>query len=337
MAQSSIPNKNNHPNKNSEILRDIRRTFQLQIETLTHLRKKIDSTYEKAVTVLLKCRGKVIVTGVGKSGIVAQKLAATLASTGTPAIYLHPSEGMHGHLGIVQREDIVIAIGKSGESEELIGLLPSLKTIGTKIIAITSNKESHLARQATLVLHTPIEKEACPLNLAPTASTTAALVVGDGLAIALMKQRNFKPETFALYHPGGQLGKRLTLTVGDLMRKGSQNPIVSIHASTHETLEEITAKRTGAVSVVDEKHNLLGLVTDYDIRRLVQKGENIMEKTVRSIMNPKPLFIYSDEKAIKALELMENRKKPISLLPVLNRSKKVVGMIHLHDLLSRGL
>jgi arabinose-5-phosphate isomerase len=321
----------------SDITRQIKEVFQLQIETLARLQQGIDGCYEKAVRTLLRCRGKVIVTGVGKSGIVAQKIAATLSSTGTPAIYLHSSEGMHGHLGIVQKGDVVIAIGKSGESEELTGLLPSIKKIGAEVIAITANKESSLARYAAVTLHTPIEKESCPLNLAPTCSTTAAMVVGDGLAVALMKQRGFKPETFALYHPGGQLGKRLTLRVADLMRGGTDNPAIHVKSGTRAMLREITSKRTGAVSIVDDKNRLLGLVTDYDIRRVVERGENILQKKIRDIMNPKPTSVYSNERAVKALEIMENRDKPISVLPVLNRRKMVIGMIHLHDLLAKGL
>jgi len=321
----------------SSIAQEIKQVFKLQIDTLARLQRQIDDTYEKAVRTLLGCRGKVILTGVGKSGIIAQKIASTMASTGTPAIYLHPSEGVHGNLGIVQRGDVVIAIGKSGESEELTNLLPSIKKIGAKVIAITANKNSSLARQAAIVLYTPIKKEACPLNLAPTSSTTAALVVGDSLAVTLMKHRGFTSETFALYHPGGQLGKRLNLTVEDLMRSGRGNPMIHVKTPVPRMLSEITAKRTGAISIVDHNKKLLGLVTDYDIRRAVEKGKNILKEKIEGIMNPTPIFVYSDEKAVKALEIMENRDKPISLLPVLNRKKRVVGMIHLHDLLSRGL
>ena len=321
----------------SRILQEIKMVFKLQAETLARLERGVDGSYEKAVKILLGCRGKVIVTGVGKSGIVAQKIAATMSSTGTPAIYLDPSEGMHGNLGVVRKGDAVIAIGKSGESEELTALLPSLRSIGVKIIAITANKESSLARQAAVVLHTPIERESCPLNLAPTCSTTAALVAGDGLSAALMKEKNFSPEMFALYHPGGHLGKRLNLTVADLMRSGKDNPVIPANISIQAMLSEITRKRTGAVSVVDRRHKLLGLVTDYDIRRAVERGRNVLKMSVKELMKPNPTTIYSDEKAIKALSIMENREKPISLLPVLNRKKRVVGMIHLHDLLAQGL
>jgi arabinose-5-phosphate isomerase len=244
---------------------------------------------------------------------------------------------MHGNLGIVRRGDVVIAIGKSGESEELTSLLPSLKKIGVKIIAITASLDSSLARSSSVILHTPIERESCPLNLAPTCSTTAALVVGDGLSVALMKKKNFGPEMFALYHPGGSLGKRLNLTVADLMRSGSDNPTIPEETPIRTMLSEITRKQTGAVSVVDKRNHLLGLVTDYDIRRAVERGKNVLKMSVREIMKSNPLTVYSDEKAVKALEIMENREKPVSLLPVLNRNKKVVGMIHLHDLLSKGL
>jgi len=250
---------------------------------------------------------------------------------------MHPAEGMHGDIGIAHKDDVIIAISKSGESDELIALLPTIRRIGARFIAITPKAESTIARYADIVLVTPVEEEACPLNMAPTCSTTAALVVGDALAMALMKLRNFQPEDFALYHPGGQLGKRLLLTVSDIMRSGEANPIIGVTAGLSNMLCEITSKRAGAVSVVDDDHHLLGLVTDYDIRRVLEKGGDILAMTVPEIMNKKPTFVYVDEKAIRALEIMESREKPFLVLPVLDRREKVVGMIHLHDLVARGL
>ena len=319
------------------VLDEIRRVLELEGETIGRLAHKIGKPYVDAVQEMRKCAGKVVLTGIGKSGLIAQKIASTMVSTGTPALFLHPAEGMHGDVGIVHRSDIVIAISKSGESDELIGLLPSLKRIGARLIVITAKSESTLAKHADLVLLTPIDEEACPLNMAPTCSTTAALVVGDALAIVLMKLRDFKPEDFALFHPGGQLGKRLLLTVGDVMRAGDANPVVRATMSVKDMLFEISNKRAGAVSVVDTVGRLLGLVTDYDIRRTLEKGGNVLGMTISDLMNKTPTFIYEDDKAIRALEIMERRDKPFLVLPVLNRSEVVVGMVHLHDLVARGL
>ena len=322
----------------TDLLDEIVRVFDIEIDALTRVRKSVGPAYAQAVQLMFECAGKVIVTGVGKSGLIAHKIAATLASTGTPAIFLHPADAMHGGLGVARRDDVVVAIGKSGESDELIAILPPLRTIGTRVIAITGNAESTLARNADIVLVADAGMEACPMNLAPTSSTTAALVVGDALAVALMKLRNFRPEHFALFHPGGQLGKRLLLTVGDVMRSGAENPVIHVGATTRAMLLEMTSKRMGATSVVDDEGRLLGLVTDYDVRRVLEDGRDLFSMTLVDVMNRRPSYTFSDEKAASALELMENREKPFLLLPVLNRdSHQVVGMIHLHDLVARGL
>lgn len=320
-----------------DIRSNILRTISLEQAALAKLSEVVGRDYIQAVELIHQCEGKVVVTGVGKSGLIAQKIASTMVSTGTPALFLHPAEGMHGDVGIVHRSDIVVAISKSGESDELIGLLPSLKKIGARLIALTAKSESTIAKHADLVLLTPIDEEACPLNMAPTCSTTAALVVGDALAIVLMKLRDFKPEDFALFHPGGQLGKRLLLTVRDVMRAGDANPVILATMSVKDMLFEISNKRAGAVSVVDTVGRLLGLVTDYDIRRTLEKGGNVLGMTISDLMNKTPTFIYEDDKAIRALEIMERRDKPFLVLPVLNRSEVVVGMVHLHDLVARGL
>jgi arabinose-5-phosphate isomerase len=320
-----------------DILAELRRVIGLELQALVELRENIGQDFEQAVQLLFQCSGKVILTGVGKSGIIAQKIAATMVSTGTPAIFLHGAEGMHGDIGIVQKGDILIVIGKSGESEELVTIVPAARKLGAKVIAITAYGESSVAKHSDLVLVTPIQEEACPLNMAPTASTTAALVVGDALAMALMKLRNFQPSDFAQFHPGGQLGKRLLLTVGDIMRKGKDNPVLLISSNIKTMLFEISSKRAGAVSVVDDQGHLLGLVTDYDIRRVLESGKDIFTLTVSAIMNANPDFVLEDENAFRALEKMEKREKPISLLPVLNSQEQVVGMIHLHDLVARGL
>jgi arabinose-5-phosphate isomerase len=320
-----------------DILNELRRVIRLEAKTLTHLEESLTPQFEEAVKMLQACQGKVILMGVGKSGLIANKISATMVSTGTPAVFLHGSEGMHGDIGIVAKDDIVIAVGKSGESEELLALLPFIRKIGARIISITAKAESMFARGSDLVLITPIEEEACPLNMAPTCSTTAALVLGDAIAMALMKLRNFQPDDFALFHPGGQLGKRLLLTVGDCMRKGNANPVIDVSQSIRTMLCEMTSKRAGAVSVIDDQQRLLGLVTDFDIRRTLEEGQDPFALNLAEMMNAKPNWVYEDEKAVNALQFMEKREKPISVLPVLDRQEKVVGMVHLHDLLSRGI
>jgi len=320
-----------------DILAEIVRVMELEGRTLATLRAAVGPAYEKAVRLLYACSGKVIVTGMGKSGSIAQKIAATLVSTGTPAMFLHPAEAAHGDIGIAHKDDVILAITKSGESDEVIALLPSLRKIGARLISITARPESTLARHADIVLLTPIDEEACPLNMAPTCSTTAALVVGDALAMALMKLRNFQPEDFALYHPGGQLGKRLLLTVRDLMRTGARNPVVTHQATMQELFAELTAKHLGAVSVVDDAGTLLGLVTDYDIRLVVGEGKNIFAMRITDIMTTNPVRVNVDEKAFQALRLMEDREKPLAVLPVVDAESVVCGMIHLHDLMDKGL
>lgn len=320
------------------IEREIRSVIQLEAEALSQASKAVDSSYAKAVKLMLSCRGKIIVTGMGKSGLIAQKVAATLSSTGTPALYLHPADAMHGDVGTIQRRDVVLAFGKSGESEEINLLIPAMRKIGTKLIAVIANPSSLLARSADLTVVIPVEREACPLNLAPTASTTAALAVGDALAVALMKIRAFKPHHFALFHPGGSLGKRLTLRVADLMRSGADNPVVRLDDGIPAMLVEMTRKHCGAASVVDKKGRLLGLVTDYDIRRALTQGGNWMKRSIKDIMNPRPKTVFADDLAYEAGQLMSSPKKPFNLLPVLDRrSRRVVGMIRLHEIRARGL
>jgi arabinose-5-phosphate isomerase len=286
---------------------------------------------------LAACTGQIIVTGVGKSGIIATKIAATLRSTGTPAIFLHAGEALHGDIGIVCPSDVVLAVGKSGETDELNSLLRFLKKTGAKIISLTSNGTSAMAKLSDIVLSLHVPREACPLNLTPTASTTAALAVGDAIAIALMRMKNISESDFARTHPGGQLGKRLLLTVDDVMRKNEQNPVIRADRTTKEMLIQITAFRVGAISVIDKDGQLLGLVTDYDIRKTLESGRDLFALKISDVMNSSPDVVFSDEKAIHALEKMKARNKPTAVIPVLDRSRKVVGMVHLHDLISAGL
>lgn len=321
----------------ARVVAEVRRVLRLEAKTLSDLARSVDGRFAKAVRLLLNCRGKVILTGVGKSGLIAQKIAATLSSTGTPAVHLDPTEAVHGGLGLVQRGDVLIAVGKSGESDELNALLPRLRALGVRIVALTANPRSTLARAAALVLETPVESEACPHNLAPTCSTTAALAAGDALAVALMKLRGFGREHFALNHPGGRLGRRLTLRVSDVMRGGEDNPVVRAGVSTGAMLVEMTRQRAGAVSVVDARGRFLGLITDYDIRRCLEKGLDTRKLPVSRIMNRRPTTIAPSAMAARAVEIMENRRNPFNVLPVVDARGRAVGMIQIHDLRARGL
>ncbi|MFQ6026263.1 MAG: SIS domain-containing protein [Dehalococcoidia bacterium] len=321
-----------------DLLEEIHRVFQLEINTLSQVRDNLGQAYIEAARMLFQCAGQVVVTGMGKSGLIAQKIAATMVSTGTPAVFLDSGNGMHGDVGIIREGDVVLAISKSGETDELLNILLYIKSMGTPLISITANSASTLANNSDLVLFTPVAEEACPLDLAPTSSTTAALVVGDALALALMKMRDFRPENFARLHPGGNLGKRLLLTVADVMRSGPNNPVINATDTIQNMLYEITSKRTGAISVVDAEGQLLGLVTDYDIRVTLERGLDLFSLSITDIMNPQATYIFADEMAVRAFDMMENREKPFLVLSVLDRQTgKVAGMVHLHDLVAKGL
>ncbi len=319
------------------IIEEIKRVIRLESKSIERAQKAIGPAYAKAVQSILHCKGKVIVTGVGKSGAIAQKMASTLTSTGTPAIFLNPVEGSHGSLGVVHRNDIVFAIGKSGESEEILKIIPSIRRIGARIISMTSNPLSSLAKMADISLLNPVVREACPLNLAPTTSSSLAMVIGDAIAIALMKLRGFGVDNFALYHPGGLIGKQLLLKVSDVMRSGRRNPMVRVSSSVKQLLAEITRKWAGAASIVDKKGRLIGLVTDFDIRQAFAEEKKISHLKIIELMNPRPKFVCVDDLAIKALGIMENRPKPLTILPVVDKKKRSVGMLHLHDLVKEGL
>jgi arabinose-5-phosphate isomerase len=318
-------------------LAQIAEVLDIEIAAVQSVRDSLTDNFVRAVEMIADCRGQVLVTGVGKSGIIAQKIASTFRSTGTPATFLHAGDALHGDIGIVQDEDVVLAIGKSGETGELNTLLRFLKKNGTRVIAMTANGSSPLAALADIVLELKIPREACPLNLAPTASTTAALAVGDALAVVLMKKNNLSEQDFARRHPGGQLGRRLVLTVADVMRKGPDNPVVPVESSIKEMLIKITAFRVGAISVVDAKGRLLGLVTDYDIRRVLEADKNLMSMRIQDLMNSAPATVLPNTLAVDALEAMRRRKKPTAVLPVVDEGGIAVGMIHIHDLIAAGL
>ena len=282
---------------------------------------------------------RVVVTGMGKSGHIGNKIAATLASTGTPALFLHPAEGIHGDLGMVTRGDVVIAISNSGETEELNRMLPSLKRIGIKIIALTGNRDSTLAKNSDVVIDVGVAEEACPLGLAPTASTTATLAMGDAIAVVLLDKRGFREEDFACYHPGGALGKRLLLRVRDLMHTGDAVPKVSEDTVVKDAIYEISSKKMGITSVVDVKGQLVGLISDGDLRRWMERteksGENLLAKKAREVMTRNPKVIIRDALAAEAVAIMESNS--ITCLLIVDQEHKPEGVIHLHDLLKAGV
>ncbi|MDX1958666.1 MAG: KpsF/GutQ family sugar-phosphate isomerase [Leptospiraceae bacterium] len=315
----------------------ILKAVDVEIESLNKFRDSLDIRFAEAVELIAESQGKLILTGVGKSGDIAKKIASTMTSTGTRAIFLHPTDAMHGDAGIITSQDIVLAIGKSGESDELISLLPTIKAIGAKLISMTANAESRLAKESDILLLTPVWKEACPLHLAPTSSTTIALVAGDAMAMALMEIKNFKEDNFALYHPAGRLGKRLSLSIDDVMRHGNELPKVFPEDELNKVLEEITAKLVGATGVVDENEKLIGIITDFDLRKKLTKGGLTSSTKAKDIMNPDPVYFFSGRKAYDVLIEMEERKRPISVAPVISSENRFLGMISLHDLLQRGL
>jgi arabinose-5-phosphate isomerase len=334
---SIVLNDMSRPETQIDILTELRRVVDIEIEGLLSVRANLNGSFVRAVELLASAPGHVYVTGVGKSGIIANKIAATLRSTGTVATFLSASEALHGDLGVVRQDDVVLSIGKSGETSELNLLLTILKRNGATIISMTSNPESAMAALSDIVLDLKIAREACPLNLAPTTSTTVALALGDAIAVTLMKIKGISEDDFARHHPGGQLGRRLLLKVDDVMRKDALNPVISINAGIKEMLGRITSYHVGAISVTDDNGKLLGLVTDYDIRRVLESEQDIFALAITDIMCHNPAVIGSSEKAMVALNLMRNREKPIAILPVVDGNGKAIGMVHLHDLISAGL
>lgn len=302
--------------------------FDLEIDELKKVRDKIDKSIQEAVEMIFESKGRVVITGIGKSGIIGKKIAASLASTGTQSIFMNAAEGLHGDLGMIYKDDIVIAISNSGTSQEVLNLIPSIKKIGANIIAMTGNKNSILGECADLVLDIGIEKEACPMNLAPTSSTTATLVMGDALTVSLIRKKKFKPEKFALYHPGGALGRRLLTRVKDLMHVDV--PIVYEDTKLRDIIYEISSKRLGMTMVYNEKNEVTGIITDGDIRRTVfNKFEDIKEITALDIMTREFKIIDKDEMANYALDIMDSSK--ISSLAIVEENK-VKGVITIHDL-----
>ncbi|WP_301859848.1 SIS domain-containing protein [uncultured Megasphaera sp.] len=321
-----------------DILAEARDVLHQEAQGIEKLIPTLDQSFVKAVHMILESPGRVIVTGMGKSGHIARKVAATLSSTGTPAVFLHPAEAIHGDLGMVTSKDVVIAFSNSGETMEVLNILPSLKRIGAKLIAVVGNHNSTLAKNADIILDASVEKEACPLGLAPTTSTTVALALGDALAVVLLSAHHFTKDQFAIFHPGGALGRRLLLTVENVMHKGNDNPVISEDSLVQDALFMMTEKGLGAVSVVDEEGRLVGLVTDGDVRRGLETGSNFLQWPVDAMMTKNPRQITEQKLAAEALHIMEkNQPRPITVLPVVDKDGKAIGMIHLTDLLRQGV
>lgn len=313
-------------------------TLEIEAEAVLKLKERIDDEFVAAVQCILDCQARVVVTGMGKSGHIGRKIAATLASTGTPAFFMHPAEAFHGDLGMVTERDVVIAISNSGESSEIVNILPIISRIGATIIAMSGRRESQLGKACDHFIDIGVAREACPLGLAPTASTTATLAMGDALAMALMSVRHFTSQDFALYHPGGALGRRLLLKVADVMHTGEENPIVLLDKTAKDALFIMTDKGLGAASVVDETGKFAGLITDGIIRRALAKDYKFLDEPVKNIMFEQPLTIAQDELAAAALSVMEKHKpRPVTVLPVIDEEQRPVGIVHLTDLLRQGV
>ena len=308
-----------------------RETLDIEADALMRLKSRLDDRFSLAVQMMLKVKGRVVVTGMGKSGHIGAKIAATLASTGTPAMFVHPGEASHGDLGMIQAVDVVLAISNSGESDELVSILPVLKRQGIPLIAMTGGPNSALAKHADIVLDSSVAKEACPLNLAPTASTTVQLALGDALAVALLDARGFKAEDFARSHPGGSLGRRLLTHVSDLMRTGDQVPSVLPQAGFSELMREMSHKGLGASAIVDEGRHILGIFTDGDLRRLVEKGVDLRALTAQDVMHSNPRTIRQDALAVEAAELMEQFK--ITSVLVVTAAGVLCGALNSNDLM----
>lgn len=317
--------------QHTHILDLARQTLDIEAQAILAVKQHLGEQFVQAVQAVLAVKGRVVVMGMGKSGHIGRKIAATLASTGTPAFFVHPAEASHGDLGMVTRDDLVIALSNSGESEELSAILPQIKRQGVKLLAITGQKQSNLAQYATWVLDSSVEKEACPMNLAPTASTTAQLALGDALAVAVLDARGFKQDDFARSHPGGSLGRRLLTLLSDIMRTGDQIPEVSLDVTLSELMREMSQKGLGATAVVDENRRVLGIFTDGDLRRLVEKGLDLRSMQAADVMHPNPTTLRDTALAVEAAELMELKR--ITSVLVVDENNILCGVVNSNDLM----
>ena len=308
--------------------------IRTEAEAVKALEERIDANFEKAVELILNCKGRVIITGMGKSGIIAKKIASTLTSTGTASIFLHPAEGVHGDLGVVLKEDVIICISKSGNTEEILRLIPPFRKLDVPIISMIGNVNSEMAKFSNVVLDVSVKEEACPYDLVPTASTTATLVMGDALALALFEERGFSVEDFAQFHPGGSIGRQLILQVDDVMRTGDDIAKVYMDTPLSQAILQITSKRLGATCVM-EHNKLAGIITDGDLRRLMENTHDILDLKAKDVMTTNPKCVNSGVLAVKALQVMEEFS--INALIVIDKRNNPVGMVHIHDLLKAGV
>ncbi|MCM8774183.1 MAG: KpsF/GutQ family sugar-phosphate isomerase [Candidatus Omnitrophica bacterium] len=309
--------------------------LDIEANALIELKERIDKNFFNAIKILYSCKGKIVVTGVGKAGIIGQKFSATLSSTGSSSFWLHAAEAVHGDLGRIEDDDVVFVLSYSGETEEVKNLIPFVKKIGAKIVALTGNRKSNLARYSDAFIDVRVEKEACPLGLAPTTSTTAMLAMCDVVAVCLQKMRRFKEKDFAFFHPRGSLGRRLLLKTRDIMRKGKFNPVVEENTLVKDVLVKITSAHAGAVSIVDRDGKLVGIFTDGDLRRHLGDERGILQRKIKEVMTTTPTVVYDDDLASEALKILENKK--IDEVPVVDRSFRVVGMLDVQDLISAGI
>ena len=317
------------------ILERARHVFEIEARAIMDLGAKLTPDFEKAIDLIYQCKDRIVLTGMGKAGIVARKIAATLASTGTPAFFMHPAEGMHGDLGMVTTDNVVLAVSHNGNTEEILRLIPYIKHFKIKLIGMTGNLKSELARHSDVVLDISVKEEACPLGLTPTASTTAALAMGDALAVVLLEKRNFKAEHFAIFHPGGTLGRRLLIKVEDLMHSGEYNPVILKDKTLKEAIIEMTSKGLGATSIIDKKGVLIGILTDGDLRRILHAGKQGLDTCLENVMVRTPKTTTKDTLAVNAIDLMEQYN--ITVLPVIDDELRPIAMIHLHDLIKAGI
>ncbi|MBW1739982.1 MAG: KpsF/GutQ family sugar-phosphate isomerase [Deltaproteobacteria bacterium] len=316
------------------ILKQAKEVLQIEAEGILGVVDRLDNNFVKMVDLIYACKGRVILTGIGKSGIVARKIVATLNSTGTPSLFLHPVEAMHGDLGMVSADDVVIALSNSGETDELNMLIPSIKRIGCPLIAFAGQVDSTLGRKSDIVIDVGVEREACPLGLAPTASTTALLAMGDALAVTLIRKRNFNSIDFRRFHPGGTLGQCLSVKVQEIMLTGKKIPVVSKGQTMRHAIQEINRMQLGATLVVERDNRLVGIITDGDIRRFLMTQERIYDRPVEEVMTKDPKTLGPDSLASRALNIME--KHEITILPIVNPVRKIRGILHLHDILGKG-
>ncbi|MCM8821670.1 MAG: KpsF/GutQ family sugar-phosphate isomerase [Candidatus Omnitrophica bacterium] len=315
------------------ILQQAKKVIDIEVGNIQNVRNHLGNEFVKAIRMLNSCKGKVIVTGIGKSGIIGRKISATFASTGTPSTFLHPGDAVHGDLGMVSADDVVVAISNSGETDEIIRIVPVLKKIGVPIISITSGPESSLGMQSTVVLSTGPIREADPFSLIPSSSTTTALVLGDAIAIVLLSIKGFQKEDYAFYHPGGNLGRRLMLRVKDVMQTGNKIPVVDYDSPMEKVISEINKKNLGFTLIVDQENRIAGIITDGDIRRLLARKKNIFDLKAYECMTPDPLSIGEEKLAVQALAIME--EKEITCLVIRDKNNRAKGIVHLHDVLGK--